>query len=331
MTSMNVALTETADRQVKPVPPSPVRSLLAGFDAISNHIGLILLPVVVDLLLWIGPHVRLKALIEGFVDQVFAVTEPETAELVQTSRDIWLVVGERFNLVSVLRTYPVGVPSLMAGRLPVEMPGGMPVFWEAPSFWAAAGTWALVSLCGLVLGTLYFSGVSQAALYDSVHWQYTLRRLPWSALQILFLAFLWIGLLLVMSLPLSCMLSVLLAGGIPFSRFAVLLYGGVLIWALLPLVFSAHGVFVKDIPFVEAVRRSIKVTRMTFPATSLLVLGILLISEGLDILWNVPPETSWFMLVAVFGHAFVTTGLLAASFIFYRDADVWVERQYQQV
>jgi hypothetical protein len=38
-----------------------------------------------------------------------------------------------------------------------------------------------------------------------------------------------------------------------------------------------------------------------------------------------PEETSWLSLVGVAGHAFVTTGLLAASFIYYRDADRWVK------
>lgn len=330
VTSMNVALTDTADRQVKPIPPSPIRSLTAGFDAISNHISLILLPVAVDLLLWFGPHLRLKALIEGFIDQVFVPSEPETTELVQASRDMWLIIGDRFNLVSVLRTYPVGIPSLMAARLPVAAPFGEPTFWEVPSIWVTAGIWVFVSLLGLAIGTLFFAGVAQAALYDGVHWGYTLRRLPWTIFQVFLLACVWIGLLMVLSLPISCLLTILLAGGIPFGRFAVFLYGGILIWVLLPLVFSAHGIFVKDLNLWDAARRSIKITRMTLPATALLFLGILLISEGLDIIWNVPPETSWFMLVSVFGHAFVTTGLLAASFIFYRDADVWADRQLQR-
>jgi hypothetical protein len=31
------------------------------------------------------------------------------------------------------------------------------------------------------------------------------------------------------------------------------------------------------------------------------------------------------MLVGIFGHAFVTTALLAASFIYYRDMNAWLE------
>jgi hypothetical protein len=51
---------------------------------------------------------------------------------------------------------------------------------------------------------------------------------------------------------------------------------------------------------------------------------VMLLSKGLDLLWLAPPETSWMTLVGVVGHAFITTGLLASSFIYYRDADHWV-------
>jgi hypothetical protein len=62
-------------------------------------------------------------------------------------------------------------------------------------------------------------------------------------------------------------------------------------------------------------------TRMTLPTTSLFFLSVLAISEGLNILWRVPPETSWLTLLGIGGHAFISSGLMAASFIFYRDAD----------
>ena len=45
----------------------------------------------------------------------------------------------------------------------------------------------------------------------------------------------------------------------------------------------------------------------------------------MDLLWRTPDEASWLMLVGIAGHAFVTTSLLAATFIYYRDADRWTE------
>jgi hypothetical protein len=64
---------------------------------------------------------------------------------------------------------------------------------------------------------------------------------------------------------------------------------------------------------------------MTLPKTALFFLIILLVSEVLDILWSTPKDDSWLILVGIAGHALVTTGMLAASFVYYRDADRWVD------
>jgi hypothetical protein len=62
----------------------------------------------------------------------------------------------------------------------------------------------------------------------------------------------------------------------------------------------------------------------------LFFLGVLLISEGLDVLWSTPEENSWLTLIGVAGHALVTTSLLAASFVYYRDAGRWVNWMLKQ-
>lgn len=55
------------------------------------------------------------------------------------------------------------------------------------------------------------------------------------------------------------------------------------------------------------------------------ILAAIIVNQGLNMLWQVPPENSWLMLISVIGHAFVTTGMLSASFIYYQDMIRWVE------
>jgi len=76
---------------------------------------------------------------------------------------------------------------------------------------------------------------------------------------------------------------------------------------------------------------SIRIIKLTLPTTSLFLLSAVVLSEGLNILWNVPPEGSWWFLVGIVGHAFVTTGLFAASFIYYQEADHWSKSFIQEV
>ena len=39
-----------------PPPPGVIGSLRAGFDAVSSHVVLILLPLALDVFLWLGPR-----------------------------------------------------------------------------------------------------------------------------------------------------------------------------------------------------------------------------------------------------------------------------------
>ena len=138
-------------------------------------------------------------------------------------------------------------------------------------------------------------------------------------------ALFWVLLFIVVSLPGSCLVSIVALGGLPVGQCALLLYTGVILWLFIPLLFSAHGIFVNHDKMFASVKASFRLTRYTLPTTGLFFLLVLLISQGLDLLWQVPPQTSWLTLVGLAGHAFIVTGLLAASFVYYRDAGYWVD------
>jgi hypothetical protein len=42
-------------------------------------------------------------------------------------------------------------------------------------------------------------------------------------------------------------------------------------------------------------------------------------------LWRLPSLDSWLTLFGIFGHSFVTTALLAGSFIYYYEMSAWVQ------
>jgi hypothetical protein len=71
--------------------------------------------------------------------------------------------------------------------------------------------------------------------------------------------------------------------------------------------------------------------RFTLPTSSLFVLSALVIAYGLNFVWNIPSSASWMTLVGITGHAFITTSLLAASFIYYRDMQVWLQTVFDRL
>jgi len=57
----------------------------------------------------------------------------------------------------------------------------------------------------------------------------------------------------------------------------------------------------------------------------LFLLSTIIISQGLDFLWRTPQENSWLTLIGIAGHAFISTAILATSFIYYRDVNAWLQ------
>lgn len=310
-------------------PPSLMKSLMAGFDAISNHVSLVLFSVLLDLLLWFGPHVRIAKLFEPVFQQAAAYPEMESAGTL----DLLRLGAERLNLLSVVRTFPIGIPSLMAGRSPIETPYNKPLWLDISTLGVGVGLWFLFILIGLAIGTLYFSVVAQATLSTGISWRATFHQWPWNFAQVILLSLFWFLLIAIFLVPLSCVLSILFLLGIGVTQFPLLIalfLGGILVWLMIPLFFSPHGIFAKHRPMWISLIQAVRMSRITFSTTGLLILVIVLLSEGLDVLWNVPAEGSWLMLIGIAGHAFITTGLLSATYIYYRDADLWLEQTVQQ-
>lgn len=316
------------ETQVMPVPPNLITSLRTGFDAIANQIVVIIIPIVVDLFLWLGPHIQIKSLINGFLQSMVSSVEMssiQSGDLLNASMDVIKAAAEQFNLLSLLRTIPVGIPSLMTARLPLENPLGFPKFIDVKNIFGAAGIAVCFIIIGLILGCFYYLLISQVALEGKMRFNRIIKNWSWSALQVISLTLALLLLFVIISIPSSCAISALALFGLQLGQFAIFLYIGILLWLAFPLLFAAHGIFVNHINALAAVQRSMMLTRMTLSTTALFVFTILVISEGLDILWRVPPEKSWLTLVGVGGHAFVTSALLAASFVYYRDADHWTQ------
>ena len=317
-----------APNQAIAAPPKLIKSLRTGFDSIANHVAVIIIPIFLDLLLWLGPHVQIKKLLLDLVQTI--TTSPtwdsaQTGALLGENLEVVQQTATRLNLMTSLRAFPVGVPSLMVSVLPIQIPGGSPLFLDVTNFWLIIGLVLLLFLAGLGTGSLYFALIAQASLGSAIKLRQVLQDWPRAMLQVLSLTAALLIVLIVISVPTSCIISVIAWGGISLGQLAIFMFLGALLWLGFPLIFTPHGIFARHNNVLVALQNSVRVTRMTLPSTSLFFLAILMISEGLDILWRVPPENSWLMLVGVAGHAFVTSGLLAASFVYYRDADRWVQ------
>src|SRR4030066_329599 len=322
------------ESQVLPAPPNLIASLRAGFDTVANQIIIIVIPITIDLLLWLGPHLQVKTLVNNFITKMTLTTEfnsIQPGDLLSSSLELIRAAVGQYNLLSLLRTIPVGIPSLMAARLPIAIPNGIPSYLDITNVVGVATIAIGLILVGLIAGCFYYSLVVQVALQGRIELKTVLRNWSWTSVQVLSLALALLILFIVISVPSSCAISAITYFGLPLGQLAIFFYIGVMLWLAFPLLFSAHGIFVNHNNALASVQRSMMLTRMTLPTTSLFILAILVISEGLDLLWRIPPETSWLTLLGISGHAFISSALLAASVVYYRDADHWTQETIRKI
>ncbi len=320
-----------------PPPPGVMGSLRAGFDVVSSHVWLILLPLLLDVLLWLGPRFSVGGLLNPFFRLVFnqartTLTSSTDLERFAAYQAAFSEVLERFNLLSLLgklQAFPVGISSLLAQTMPVETPLGSQDVVQITSLPGFLGLGLLFTVFGWVVGGLYFRWVSGIALSDTN--RVTMVRPSWAILQTLILSVVWVIALMMILIPAMFVLAFL-------TFLSPLLASGVLLvafffsfWLIVPLFFTPHGIFVRRQNAFYSIFTSVRMARFTLPTSGMFVLCVFLLSTGLNYLWSVPTDDSWMLLVGIAGHAFITTALLAASFVYYRDMNVWLQRVFEQL
>jgi hypothetical protein len=313
---------------VLPEPPNVLKSIRTGFDAITKHLVLLLFPLGLDLLLWFGPHIQIRSLIEALIAEMTEVSQmfpADFAEVMQEGEAIWAIAAERVNLLVALRSLPVGIFSLLSSILPVKNPIGSPIFWDVNNLGGAFLFTVLVFLTGLLLGGLYFSAVRQAAIFDEVKWRPILKDWPRVSIQSLILSLILVAFFFVILVVGSCAATGMTFLSVNLGQVVIILFGVISFWLLFPLFFSPHGIYVQGEKAWRSLVSSIRMTNLTFMRTSLFIMLAILVNQGLNMVWQIAPEDSWLMVISILGHAFVTTGMLSASFVYYQDVSRWVE------
>lgn len=287
---------------------------------VANHLALILLPMLLDLFLWLGPHMRLKQWLAPAIAQVPLLPSSTSSVMPDPAlaRQGLLDFFEHFNLFSVMRTYPVGLASLMLNWMPIDSPLGKPTVMEAASFLSALGWFILLVLVGWLIGSLYFHWVSGVAL------KLEHRSLLQSTLQTILLSFLWLMILITICMPALIVLSFTFFINPVLTQGVLILFGLFSVWIILPVFFSPHGIYTYQQNAFLALLGSLRLVRYTLPTSGLFLVGVYILGQGLDFLWRIPSTSSWWVLVGIIGHAFITTALLAASFVYYRDINAWL-------
>lgn len=320
---------ETSQNPNAITPPRLIPSITQGFFVVANHVYLILFPLVLDLFLWLGPHLSFEKILQDIFSSMKAslASFSDMAGTVK-SFDAIQKSAQQLNFFSMLRSYPIGVPSLLnwssGGNTPLGSNGIIPINNSSFALLIFLG----ISILGILLGTLFLETLSNTSAKD--HPPVTFKVIMWTIFQCLLLCLALVVAFFIILIPVTLLSDVLLVMAPGLYQVALFVVGIFIIWLLMPLIFAAHGIFVERKTAIQSIMLSIRMVRSYLPGTGLFVLTAVVIYLGLNMLWSKPPLNSWLLLIGIFGHAFIATALLTASFIFYRGGLAWMKERIRR-
>ncbi len=313
-------------------PPRLIPALSAGFNTVAGKVYLILLPVLLDVFLWLGPQFRVDRLftplLTEYAHTISRFASAEIAQQVNDLTELWIENLKTYNLASALQTFPIGLPSLMANRTGDATPFGQPAVLEINSFSAALGWWLLFLVVGFLMGCLFLNTLARSSGDTPIKFEFKAFAIQ-SLLCAVFILTILLAIILV-SLPASAIISLLAMINASLGSIALLAALFLMVWIFIPLIFTPHSIFLGQRNLMVSALTSVRLVRNHLTGSSLFLVAAILIAQGMDILWKIPPANSWLTLVGILGHAFIYTSLLTASFIYFRNGLRWLMELIKQ-
>ncbi len=304
-----------------------IDSLSTGYRFVSRRPGLLLLPLLLDALLWVLPRWSIGPLLERLA--AFYTNLADDAQGMETNlftlpeqmSDLLATVGQTSNLAQFLVNRSLyHVPSLLAALPSIK--GNHPSV-EIDSLGSASLLSLFFGLAGLLIGATYMNLLAQnlplgegqkAVSIDDLagrivrHWLRTIG----------FLVFITLGLSMiyipgVLGITVLAVISPMLGSG------AMFLFMGLIVVILLYLYFVTTALVLDNLAIGHAVRRSIYLVRYNFWHTAGFVLLTTLISTGMGLLFRqITQLNALGVAFATLGNTFIGTGLAMSLLVFYR-------------
>ena len=297
--------------------PGVLATISAGFDLTARHLWLLLIPVILDIFYWLGPRLRFQTLIEQLLELL-----AEQAEVLELAGQL-ANAAPQTNLFTALSVQLIGVPALMIGLAPEITPLSTQ-FFEIDNWSTWLGVFVIFSLVGLGLTAVYYTLIAaaiskqspEAMQLNSVQWG---KRALSSWMRLLGLALIFLLIVMILYIPLIMVGTILFLINNTLGSIALLIGPFLIIWVIIALSMAPYGIVLNGRPVLRSVVESVRLVLANFPSLIYLLFTLVIIGTILDWLLFAVENGTWLTVVNILGHAFVSTALVAAVFIFYRD------------
>ena len=290
-----------------------------------RHPWLLLIPVLLDVILWVDPRLHAPDLYESFAPALRQMTQQmTTSESRYAAQELSKAVElffTQFNLLAWLSAVLVGVPIVNGGidATLTLVTGGAPLLWRVSNFEGYLLAFVLASAAGLFISALYWTLLGDYVRGETLQASRWLKRslTVWKSL--LLLAVVVLGVMILGLFPLMMIMFTLSAFSMGLASFVPLLALALAAWIVLVCVFTPHGLVMYHMPLSRAINTSILIVRANFNSVAGLVVLAIALSLGMGLIWEGLAADSWLRFVGIAGNALIGTGVIVASLLFYQN------------
>ena len=302
-----------------------IESLSAGYRFLGRRLELLLVPILLDLLLWLGPRLSVAPLfkqLSAFYLQAADVEgmPAEMADMSQQMATLLQQTGESSNLLSALANSSLlHVPSLLATGISVGTNTAIEV--QSP---LTAGLLLLgFSLIGVLLGVIYMDMLARILpLGDGpkpLRFEEFVAAVLRHWVMVLLYALLLVVALVIGSIPIALLVTLLSLISPVISSLLVMLLSGMMLVLFFYLYFVSAALIMDNLPVHRAIMQSFVMVRSNFWATFGFVLLYNVIMLGFAYLMaSVATVTPIGTIAAILIYAYIGSGLAMALLVFYR-------------
>lgn len=301
--------------------PASVSALVAGFNTAARYFYLAIFPISLDLFLWFAPHFKIRRLANVLISRITQIPEfstPQLFVLIDQYQRLIQNFLEDFNLAVAARTYPTGIPSLLAGFSPKSNPLGLSATINIENTFGLVLLWLIFSLAGMLAASTLFNLVAQVTC--PIKRVFTFKTLLKAFGNALLFPLVLMAIFCIISIPVMLLVPILSLVHPLLAQCSMLLAILVMVIILFPLIFVPYGIFIYGQNILTAIITSITIFRYNVQAVILFVLATFALSTGLNLMWQDVTENSWFLAAGIVIHGFIAIAILAAYCHFFIDA-----------
>jgi hypothetical protein len=304
----------------RPSVPGVIDTLSAGFNLVNRRPWLLAVPVLLDLFLWLGPRLSIAPLIADFLRATASPVDlsADYVQAIDQARLALTEMGGQLNLTGLLAAGFLGMPSFISiTALGIDFLPAVPIGIELTSLLAAIPVVLLLMVISVWIAALYLASLAQtiregrvtrATLVTQV-WGLGWRLTAWLGLILAIAVF--VGFPALLALGVAAVFNANLA-----SFFTGLAWLAVM-WVAVYLFFVVQSVSLGQVGIFRSMWNSVNVVRWNLGSALGMVVMINVIQRGLPMVWEMFATDAWALPVSIVGNAYIGTGLMAASMIFY--------------